>query len=121
MYRCPHCGLLRETIYVHHGRRWCAHCLPTHPEDDLLTRCAVTRIRCQATRGERSPPIGVVEVYYPEGMRSRPVPAGDDLLVAAMDADDLWEAEHQRVRVRVVKFLPGGERYCICHLPPVKR
>lgn len=62
--------------------------------------------------------IGAIQVYYPDGMQSIPIPAGEEILEAAMTAHDMWEAEQERVRVRVIRFLGDGKQTCVCHLPP---
>jgi hypothetical protein len=64
------------------------------------------------------PAIGAIEVYYPEGMRSIAIPAGTEMLAAAMEAHDIWEESDQQLRVEVIRFHADGGRECVLPLEP---
>jgi hypothetical protein len=69
--------------------------------------------------GENSrPAIGAIEIYYPTGMRSIAIPLGTDLLLAAMEAQEIWEETDGRLRVEVIRFGADGERECVLPLLP---
>jgi hypothetical protein len=63
------------------------------------------------------PPVGLIEVYYAEGMRSILVPAGGDMLMAALVACGIWEEEGERVQVRVIRFEADGSKVCVSNFP----
>jgi hypothetical protein len=142
MRSCAGCHKLHHVVYLHHGKLYCGLCLNPDPHDELVIRCRVTRIRAATCRavahGEPLPSeplplaegrltmpvphraIGCIEIEYPEGVRSFAVTGkGRDLALATSRADDLWEAHHGRLRVRVYRFFADGGRTCICHLPPL--
>jgi hypothetical protein len=67
---------------------------------------------------ESRPAIGAIEIYYPTGMRSIAIPLGADLLLAAMEAHEIWEETDGRLRVEVIRFHADGRRECVLPLLP---
>lgn len=64
------------------------------------------------------PPVGRLEIHYPDGIRSLNIYHAQNLLAAPDLAHDIWEDHEQRLSVRVVRLLPDGEEVGICHLRP---
>jgi hypothetical protein len=142
MRYCAGCNKLLDRAYLHHGKLYCGLCLNPDPDDDLLIRSRVNRIKAATARAifrgvplpeepmpraegrlimsETNRVIGCIEVEYPDGTRSLPVTGSvPDLALAQVRADDIWEDHHGRLRVRVYRFFADGGRTCICHLPPL--